>query len=369
MDLPLIRAPGALLLVLCVLSSTAVGQRSPAGDDTTERVPLRAQASPTTPTSPFATDAEHVLQVYDVRDLTHGVADLLVSADAVTSAELDATARRLAQLEDQEERRAQAVVALTALEEVVRNHMEPPLHGADDDLRVLGDSVLVLRGTAAQHAWLAAFLETQRGTNALARVRTTLWIVPHGVGRGLLGTPEDMDRRLLETRTDVDDVHTAAAGLGLEVVTSPEMYAFPRQLTNVSVLNEVSFVIGWDLVRVEPDDRAVADPVIDVVQEGLTLDTRAVPLGDGFWTVDAELAYANLQRPVRSITTTLGDDGPEVEFSLPVVSRVSLSTSLTIASGGGALLLSYDRIDDRDILVLIQVEEVDPDALIQGADR
>lgn len=357
MDHPLTRAAG-LALLLSLLCATALGQDVPA-----ERMRAAQPLTPTSPAQSVPLDGHPSLQAYEVGDLTNSVEMAFFTPDAISTADIELAEERLAQLEDLETLRKQAAGALTALEEVVRQNMEPTLRDGVDELRPLGDNLLVLRGSDEQHAWLRGFLETQRTTDSLVTMTAKVWSAPHGLGQRLMSVPEGETQQLLETRADVQDILSRATDLGLETITSPKLMTYPRQRGTVSILNQIAYVSEWKLVRVAPDDALLADPVIDVIQEGLTLDARAVPLAPGFWSIDTEVKFANVERPIATHKVPLGDDGQQVEIALPVVRTVGMSSKFSIGSGGGALFLTHDRVDDRDIVVLLQVEEFDPSAL------
>jgi hypothetical protein len=342
----------ALSLGLLLLAPSSLAQQAP-----TERVPAPMTH---TPARLIVPDGAHSLQAYDVGDLTNSVNTAFFSPDAISTDDLELAEERLAQLEDLEELRRQAAAALASLEEVVRLTIEPPLVEGIDELRPLGDNLLVLRASDAQHAWLVRFLDTQRSTDSLISMTTTVWSAPHGFGRELQLGVDGQTQRLLETRLDVEDILSLATALGHESLAAPKLLTYPRQRGNVSVLNQISYVSGWNLVKVAPNEQLIADPVIDVIKEGLTVDARAVPLAPGYWSIDAEVLLTSLERPIPTVRTMLGDSMSEVEFATPTVNAVGMSSRFTIASGGGALFLTYDQIQDRDVIVLLQVEDFDP---------
>ncbi len=377
------RLPGALklsaLLLACGLpfatpvAQTASGERvaAPASRHseffTDSRESGSAEPSSEQATSLSASLGDHSLQAYDVSDLTNSVQAAAISLQAIHTSDFEEAQERLAQLEDIEQLRQHALGAIQALDEVVRDSIQPPLRDGTDSLRVLGDNLLVLNGSDAQHAWMIRFLETQRGADELVSMQAHVWIASQGLGRelGLNGEVQ----KLLPDRSQVAEVLSLAKALGHDTITSPQLLAHPRQKAMVSVLNQVSYVSEWSLVMVQPDETLIADPVIDVVQEGVVLEARAVPLFPGHWMVDAELKLSSLERPIPTRTIQFGDGSHSGKVSHPVVSKVSMSSRFAVPAGGGALFLTYDQVQDRDVLVLMQLDNFDPASLAPERSR
>ncbi|MEO0651683.1 MAG: hypothetical protein AAFZ65_13485, partial [Planctomycetota bacterium] len=129
----------------------------------------------------------------------------------------------------------------------------------------------------------------------------------------------------------------------IELVNDQQLSVFNTQRSFVSVINQRAYIQDFD-VEVATG-QAIADPVINVLIEGVVLEVRP--------TISQDRKYIRMEiRPtvaeVASLTpfsTNLGGTvGQPVEFELPELEVQSIATTAVIPDGGSILLGGLSRI-------------------------
>jgi len=130
----------------------------------------------------------------------------------------------------------------------------------------------------------------------------------------------------------------------VELVTSPRITVYNTARGNLSVLNQVAYVQDFNVEIAQA--ASIADPIVNIVQDGVTLDVRPVVSADRrFITLELRPTIAVLQRPIREVVTTLGSQN-SVTIQLPEVDYQRVRTSIPMPDGG-TVLLGGQKISDR----------------------
>jgi type II secretory pathway component GspD/PulD (secretin) len=126
-------------------------------------------------------------------------------------------------------------------------------------------------------------------------------------------------------------------------ISSPIVSVYNTQRAFVTVVNQVSFVQGFD---VDVANAAfIADPNIGVVQEGIVLDVRpTISFDRKYVTLDVQATVANLVRPIREISTNLGGNTDQVTFSLPQLDVQDAQTTVVVPDGGSVMLGGFKHV-------------------------
>ena len=126
-------------------------------------------------------------------------------------------------------------------------------------------------------------------------------------------------------------------------ISSPVVSVYNTQRAFMTVVNQVSFIQGFD-VDVANAAR-IADPNIGIVQEGIVLDVRpTISYDRKYITLDVETTVANLVRPIRTFQTNLGGNTESVEFSLPQLDVQDARTTAVVPDGGTLVLGGFKRV-------------------------
>lgn len=132
------------------------------------------------------------------------------------------------------------------------------------------------------------------------------------------------------------------------LLTAPRLTVYNTQRSNITLVNQISYIKDYDVEVAQT--ASIADPVVGIIQDGLVLDVRPTISNDRrFVTLELRPTVANLIKPMRTITTTLGGQTQPVTIQLPEIIVQSAETTVTVPDrgtvviGGLKNILSVDR--------------------------
>lgn len=132
----------------------------------------------------------------------------------------------------------------------------------------------------------------------------------------------------------------------IELVSNPRILISNTGRANLTVLSQVVYVKDFDVEIAQA--ASIADPIIDTVQDGVILDVRPVVSADRrFITLELRPTIADLQRPIREVSTTLGSQA-SVTIQLPELEVQRVRTSIPMPDGSTVLLGGLKVSDKKD---------------------
>jgi type II secretory pathway component GspD/PulD (secretin) len=132
----------------------------------------------------------------------------------------------------------------------------------------------------------------------------------------------------------------------VNTVTAPKLVVTNTQRANITVINHVAYVKDFDVEIAQA--AVIADPIVDVVKEGVILDVRPTISSDRrFVTLELRPTVATLVRPIRTFTTTLGV-GTAVTFEVPELRKESIKTTVVMPDGATLLLGGLKFFEEQD---------------------
>jgi hypothetical protein len=127
-----------------------------------------------------------------------------------------------------------------------------------------------------------------------------------------------------------------------QIVNSQMLSVQDSQRAYVAVLNQRAYIQDFDVEVAQ--FQAVADPVVNVLNEGVVLDVRPTILENRQWLrLEIQPTVAKVVA-LRNFSTTLGGNTAPVEFQLPELEVQSVNTSAFLPDGGSLLLGGLSRI-------------------------
>ncbi len=130
-------------------------------------------------------------------------------------------------------------------------------------------------------------------------------------------------------------------------ISSPVVSVYNTQRAFVTVVNEVSFVQGYDVDVA--NGAFIADPFIGVVQEGIVLDVRpTISFDRKYVTLDVQATVADLRRPIRQISTNLGGISSAVQFSLPQLDVSDAQTTVVVPDRGSVVIGGLKHVNYKN---------------------
>ena len=120
------------------------------------------------------------------------------------------------------------------------------------------------------------------------------------------------------------------------MIASPRLLIYNNTRASMSVLRHKSYIRDFDVEIAQA--AAVANPVVDVVRDGVVLDVRPVVSSDRrFITMELRPTVMTLDLPIPTFTTTLGVGQP-VSIQLPSVNLQRVRTTVTMPDGATLML-------------------------------
>lgn len=246
-----------------------------------------------------------------------------------------------------------AINASEILLSTIRSHAEPPLNDASS-LRIQSDGVLLLRGSPENAAWIERFLDIQRTEAPWMVAEAGVFAVPSSVASGFnvpLGSHLVSTKALEELK-----VHLFAQK-GIEQVYLPRVIAMPRQSSSFRSVDEIKYIKDYELVVVQPGNKQVTVPIIGSLNEGMSMDLHATPLGTNTHALAFTVEHAAILRPIGVLSTTLGGHLPEaMEITLPETRIIRFKSSLTVGLDEGLLHRTGVKDSGLDYFVILRLK-------------
>lgn len=122
-----------------------------------------------------------------------------------------------------------------------------------------------------------------------------------------------------------------------EVVNSQILSVLNRERGHVAVINQTAYVRDFDVEVAQAS--FIADPKVDVIQDGMVLDVQPVIQHDRKYIIlNLNPTVAELTRPIPTFTTSLAGSTLPVTLQLPNLTVTNFSTTAKVPDGGTVLL-------------------------------
>jgi hypothetical protein len=353
-------------LLLPLLGLAALG---PLQQDVALTDPNGAAQSARTP------GVDTTVQVYEVKDLIEKLKPSAGTASSVDPARADLELKLERYLKEQDLVRKRAWLGYADTErdvvkkklaaehslmptrdyaDMVQRFMKPAFEPERQQLTVPSEGLIVGTLRPEQHAWLNAFLDLQRHTTGVLEVSVTVYEGPKGAFRDA-GLPNASNVFDAPAFTAVRA--RMSADKRIAEVSSPKLVVLNSQKATVSILNQISYIKDWKVTVVEPGPQEIADPTIDVLNEGFTANVRATALETNLYGLDMTFEVAKLERPMqtRKIRISATNDS-EVEIGLPVVTKINFESTLMLSDGASAAFTTASPEKDRDVAIVLTLK-------------
>jgi hypothetical protein len=153
-----------------------------------------------------------------------------------------------------------------------------------------------------------------------------------------------------ELATDALD---AEALKTLQTVSAPRLTVYEGQAGTISVINQIAYISGFEISG--QAEARVADPVIDVLNEGLLLGLKAESAGDTHLRLSVDLTLCSLMKPVASQEVKVLGAAMTVQTPVVYTQRIKGEGR---ASEDRLLVLTGMAEGDTVYIVLIDAERV-----------
>jgi type II secretory pathway component GspD/PulD (secretin) len=132
-----------------------------------------------------------------------------------------------------------------------------------------------------------------------------------------------------------------------QTLTAPRLLVSNNERASISVINEVTYVKDFDVEIAQA--AVIADPIMDIVRDGVILDVKPVVSADRkFVTLELRPSVSQLDRPIPTFATTLGT-GPPVAIEVPTLQVQRVRTTVTMPDNATLLLGGLKTAEDRKL--------------------
>ena len=130
------------------------------------------------------------------------------------------------------------------------------------------------------------------------------------------------------------------------LLTAPRITVHNTQRGHVSIMNELAYIRDFDTAT--GTGIAIADPVVDVIRDGIVLDVRPTISADRrYITLELRPTLATLLRPIPTFTTSLGVGTP-VAIQTPQLTLQRVRTTVTVPDGGSFVIGGMRHMSETD---------------------
>jgi type II secretory pathway component GspD/PulD (secretin) len=131
------------------------------------------------------------------------------------------------------------------------------------------------------------------------------------------------------------------------LLTAPRITVHNTQRGHVSIMNELAYIRDFDTAT--GTGIAVADPIVDVIRDGIVLDVRPTISADRrYITLELRPTLATLLRPIPTFTTSLGVGTP-VAIQTPQLTLQRVRTTVTVPDGGSFVIGGMRHMSETDM--------------------
>jgi tetratricopeptide (TPR) repeat protein len=133
----------------------------------------------------------------------------------------------------------------------------------------------------------------------------------------------------------------------IRTLTAPQVTVYNTQRANLTVVNQLSYIQDYDVEVAQTS--FIADPIVGIVQDGLTLDVRPTVSNDRKWiTLELQPTVADLIEPIPTFATTLAAAFSPVIIQLPELRLQQARLTVRIPDKGSILVGGLKSITTID---------------------
>jgi len=240
--------------------------------------------------------------------------------------------------------------------ENVRTFMTPSFDPKRQSLKIERSGVgrvLLAYLQPSQNEWLTKFLEFQRHSDAW-QVLLKIQVFLPPAGFKVEGDSSDF---LFDGPQETEAIGGQYRNAGADLLSSPSMMILPGQKGTITVQKQSAYVSAWDMVKVQPGGDVVADPTIEIIDEGMVFVARVMQVSEKLYGLSIDLQMSRIEEPFA--TKKISIDGKKFEIGVPEIVTANIATMIKLPAGGGILLRSPNYEEQRDLVLLVSFQRIE----------
>lgn len=255
-------------------------------------------------------------------------------------------------------------VGIDAIAQLLRAFAKPKLR-SNEEINSVGERWIVALGRAEQHAWIDRFLATARGDETeVVTIDCRCLTVPEitylrQIRPALLVRAENPN---LDT-TYLTEVLAAGEGTKLflseleknkdvTLIAAQKLDVMPLHIAHMAKINQTAYVRDFEIEVAK--DAFIADPIVDVVQDGILMQAAVSPLENGRLGLSLDAIVTDLQKPIPTFKTTLAGTTHEVTIQLPSLKSTQLEAAVELTADE-IVVMALPPLAGNRILFLVTV--------------
>ncbi|MDJ0522795.1 MAG: hypothetical protein QNJ90_12070 [Planctomycetota bacterium] len=142
-------------------------------------------------------------------------------------------------------------------------------------------------------------------------------------------------------------VRATEKSLSARTLTAPVITVYNTQRANLTVVNQLSYIQDFDVEVAQTS--FIADPIVGIIQDGLSLDVRPTVSNDRrYITLELQPTVADLLEPIPTFATSLAAAFAPVIIQLPELRLQQARTTVRIPDQGSILIGGLKNITTVD---------------------
>lgn len=251
-----------------------------------------------------------------------------------------------------------------AIARLLRAFVTPKLRSGEE-IKPVGDRWIVALGRPQQQAWIGRFLAAARASEAApVFMECRCLTVPEisflrEIRPALVdGTDDDaaevtyLTRVLAPGKATTSFVAELLEREGVTTVVDQKVLVQPLHVAHMATINQTAYVRDYE-VEVTAD-AVIADPIVDVIQDGIVVQAAVSPLENGKLGVSLDATVTDLERPIPKIDTILPGTKHEVTIQLPSLQSTQLEAAVELEADH-IVIMAPPPLRGRRIVFLITV--------------
>src|SRR5262249_5167402 len=116
-----------------------------------------------------------------------------------------------------------------------------------------------------------------------------------------------------------------------ESMAAPQMVVHPLEPASMGQFRNVSYVRDFEIEVAKAS--FVANPVVDVVQDGVAIEVAAAPMQEGITGVSLKVNVSDLKQPIPEVTVPLAGSTLPVKIQLPQLLTTQARAAVELPRG------------------------------------
>ncbi len=231
----------------------------------------------------------------------------------------------------------------------VRDFIEPALAGSEQSVQALGAGVLVVRGSAKQHAWVDGFMRAARfHEQAVLHLSWLVGSLPEeaveelALDSGVALAPGELARTKAVLKGHDD----------FRAISSPRLALYSGQSGTITIQSELVYIADYRVYDAVEPVGALVVPEVRTLGEGIEQSGTAVMLDDEVVGLRVESVWSEIARPIPAKET---EHGP---VARPELLEVRTAFKARLALGHGVLFI-HAPDEGRCVVQVVEVSKME----------